>query len=94
MTAVMGGADNFTATSPVTYVTADRPPVRLIHGDADTTVPLSISQEFAAVLDDASVPVELITYPGKGHTDFLFQALTDPAAPSSPTWWRSQSCTQ
>ncbi|MBI1293322.1 alpha/beta fold hydrolase [bacterium] len=84
MTAVMGGEDNFTAASPVTYVTADRPPVHLIHGDADTTVPISISQEFATVLAAAGIPNELIVYPGKGHTDFLFEALTDADAPIVP----------
>lgn len=84
MTAVMGGEDNFATASPVTYVTADRPPMRLIHGDADQTVPLSISQNFAAVLADVGITNELILYPGKGHTDFLFEALTDADAPIVP----------
>lgn len=95
MTAVMGGEDNFTAASPITYVTADRPPVRLIHGDAEATVPLSISQEFAVALDAAGIPNELIVYPGKGHTDFLFQALTDADAPIVPDIVTFvQGCTQ
>jgi acetyl esterase/lipase len=81
MTAVMAGAGNFSAASPITYVIEERPPVRLIHGADDNMVPLSISQAFAATLDAAGVANELIVYPGKGHTDFLFEALTDADAP-------------
>ncbi len=81
MTAVMGGEENFAAASPITYVEAQRPALRLIHGDADTTVPLSISREFAAALDAAGLANELIVYAGKGHTDFLFEAITDARAP-------------
>ena len=81
MTAVMGGEQNFPKASPSSYVFAGMPQTRLIHGSLDTTVPLSISESFHALLDSAGIPNELIVYPDKGHTDFLFDGLSDLAAP-------------
>ena len=43
MTTVMGGRENFTATSPISYARPDLPPILLIHGDKDETVPVSIT---------------------------------------------------
>lgn len=81
MTAVMGGEANFAAASPSSYVFPGTPVTRLIHGARDTTVPLSISESFQAALDAAGVANDLIVYPDKGHTDFLFDGFSDPAAP-------------
>jgi len=81
MTAVMGGEANFAAASPSSYVFPTMPPTRLIHGAQDTTVPLSISQTFQQKLDAVGIPNELIIYPDKGHTDFLFNGFSEPAAP-------------
>ncbi|MBI3958813.1 MAG: alpha/beta hydrolase [Chloroflexi bacterium] len=81
MTAVMGGEANFAAASPSSYVFPGMPQTRLIHGALDETVPLSISEEFQQKLDAAGVPNELIVYPDKGHTDFLFDGFSDPTAP-------------
>lgn len=78
MTAVMEGEPNFTAASPITYVPdrgADSPPVRLIHGDADDTVRLSVSEDFLAALQVAGIPGELLLYEGAGHTGLLLDAL-------------------
>jgi acetyl esterase/lipase len=78
MTAVMEGAANFTASSPVTYVPdrgPDSPPVRLIHGSADDTVLPSMSDEFLAALEAAGIPSELLVYEGAGHTGLLLDAL-------------------
>jgi acetyl esterase/lipase len=71
---VMGGQAHFAAASPMSYVHADLP-VLLIHGDRDTTVPLSIAQEFHTALQAAGAPSELKIYRGTGHTDYLFAAL-------------------
>jgi len=81
MTAVMGGEANFVAASPSNYVFPGTPQTRLIHGALDDTVPLSISQAFQRTLEAAGIPNELIVYPDKGHTDFLFDGFSDPAAP-------------
>ncbi len=42
-------------------------PVLLVHGDSDDVVPASRSQDAAASLQTAGVPVELIVTPGLGH---------------------------
>ncbi|MCP4641099.1 MAG: alpha/beta hydrolase [bacterium] len=54
--------------SPVYHVTADDPPLLLIHGDADLTVPVQQSEVLKAKYEEAGLPVELIVQPGGGHT--------------------------
>ena len=80
MTAVMEGEPNFATASPITYVAqhgADSPPVHLIHGSADDTVPLSESDEFLAALQAAGIPSELTIYDGAGHTGLLLDAMVE-----------------
>lgn len=85
MTAVMEGEPNFPDASPQTHAlaTPDRNPPRtwLIHGAADETVPVQMSEAFARALGDAGIPAELVIYPDTGHSDFLFDALSDDDAP-------------
>ncbi len=57
----------FIAASPVTHVTADDPPVLLIHGDADEVVSYDNAEVMQAALEKAGVPVELLRIPGAGH---------------------------
>ena len=54
--------------SPIVYVTADDPPVLMIHGDADPTVPYERSVEMHAALQAAGIDSELITVRGGGHS--------------------------
>jgi acetyl esterase/lipase len=61
-------ADRMKAASPISYVDAKDPPTLLIHGSADTTVPEAQTEEFAAALAKAGVPVEKIVIPGVGHS--------------------------
>jgi acetyl esterase/lipase len=56
------------AASPVTYVDADDPPMLLIVGSADTTVPHQQTLEMAETLDAAGVEHELIVLPGLNHS--------------------------
>lgn len=58
----------YRAASPVTYATKGDPPVLILHGTADTTVPLAQSEGFAAALAKAGVPHELVVVPGAPHT--------------------------
>jgi acetyl esterase/lipase len=53
--------------SPIYYVTDKMPPTLIIHGDADTLVPLQQSQLFLAKLDTLKIPHRLEVRPGKGH---------------------------
>ena len=56
-----------TQISPARLVTPQAPPFLLIHGDADTVVPLQQSQVLLAALKKAGVPAELIIKSGGGH---------------------------
>ena len=53
--------------SPIYFVTADDPPVLIIHGDADKTVPLQQSETIIKKLKEANVPSDLIIKSGGGH---------------------------
>ncbi len=65
------GADELekklTEISPARLVTSKAPPFLIIHGDADTTVPLSQSEKLIAALKAADVPCELIVKEGGAH---------------------------
>lgn len=56
------------AISPIYQVTADDPPLLLIHGDKDQTVPLQQSEVMKAKYEAAGLPVKLIVQPGGPHT--------------------------
>jgi acetyl esterase/lipase len=56
--------------SPLEYVRAGLPPILMIQGDADPTVPYSHSVRLHAALDAAGVPNELVTIPGGKHGNF------------------------
>jgi acetyl esterase/lipase len=77
MTAVMGGVERFAKTSPRLQSLAVFPRTLLIHGDADDTVDISMSQQYADALAAATVPVTFNPYPGRGHSELLFHALTE-----------------
>lgn len=54
--------------SPIYQVTPDDPPLLLIHGDADSTVPVQQSEIMKAKYEEAGLKVKLIVQPGGGHT--------------------------
>lgn len=53
--------------SPVYHVSADDPPMMLIHGDADKLVPIQQSELIIAKLKNASVPCQLVVKKGASH---------------------------
>jgi acetyl esterase/lipase len=55
------------AASPVSYVSSAAPPMLLVHGDQDTTVPLGQSEELAAALRAVGADVELSVISGADH---------------------------
>ena len=54
--------------SPIYQVTTDDPPILLIHGDKDATVPLQQSEIFKSKYEEMGMPVNLIVQPGGGHS--------------------------
>jgi acetyl esterase/lipase len=57
--------------SPVTHVSADDPPVLILHGGTDGTVPPKQAVEFAATLKAAGVDHTLVILPTVGHRPSL-----------------------
>jgi acetyl esterase/lipase len=53
--------------SPILQVSADDPPTLLIHGTADTTVPISHSERAYAAFQAAGVKTDYIIMDGAGH---------------------------
>jgi acetyl esterase/lipase len=67
--------------SPLYHVTSDDPPLLLIHGDKDLTVPLQQSEILKEKYEEAGLTVKLIVQPGGGHTywDGIEKQYTDVA---------------
>ena len=67
--------------SPLTHVTADDPPMLLMHGDEDVIVPIKQSEIMESALKQAGVTVWFIRVPGGKHgPNFQFPA-GDPRLP-------------
>jgi dipeptidyl aminopeptidase/acylaminoacyl peptidase len=58
------------SVSPITYVNKNSPPVFIVHGDADPTVPYQQSVDLHKKLKGAGVITEFITVPGGQHGKF------------------------
>ncbi|RLS37768.1 MAG: alpha/beta hydrolase, partial [Planctomycetota bacterium] len=56
------------AISPIYLVQKDSPPLLLIHGDSDKTVPLQQSEILKAKYDELGLKSKLIVHPGGGHS--------------------------
>jgi acetyl esterase/lipase len=62
------------AVSPIDFVSADDPPVLLVHGDADELVPIRHSERMAAALEKAGVESGFVIIPGAPHGLFTGEA--------------------
>lgn len=65
--------------NPSSYVTPRYPPTILLHGTADTMIPVDVSFDFYRVLSQANVPVELhivegVTHIFDAHPEFAEQS--------------------
>jgi len=58
--------------SPITHIDPADPPVLIIHGTADETVPVALSQKLYEALQAAGVEAEYIEVPGGGHGFFRY----------------------
>jgi acetyl esterase/lipase len=54
--------------SPIYFVSSDDPPLLLIHGDRDLTVPLQQSQILKEKYDEVGLPIDLVVHNGGGHS--------------------------
>lgn len=53
--------------SPINHVSKDDPPTLIIHGDADTLVPIQQAEIIIEKMKEAGIPCELVTKKGQGH---------------------------
>jgi acetyl esterase/lipase len=75
--AFMGGTyedvpGNYRKASPATWLDESDPPVLILHGTEDKTVPYSHSVTFIEKLKEHGVEAELYSEQGEGHTWFSF----------------------
>lgn len=60
-------AENFRLASPITFITADDPPILTLHGDADRIVPVEQAEILDERLKAAGVPHVLKVFKEQGH---------------------------
>ncbi len=60
-------AKRMTNVSPISHVSADDPPVMVVHGDSDAIVPYIHATEMVEALKAVQVETELVTLKGGGH---------------------------
>ena len=65
-----GGAPLAQRVSPLSWIRADSPPVRAVHGTADALVPFAQARALHRALDTAGVRNDLVTIDGGAHGDF------------------------
>jgi acetyl esterase/lipase len=61
------GEKLYSAASPITHVSSTSPPILLLHGDSDDTVPFEQSVAMEGALRRAKVPVKLVRIAGGEH---------------------------
>src|SRR5207253_327389 len=59
--------ERYRAASPMPYVDKSDPPILILHGNADKTVPVKDSELLAAALARVGVECELVIVEGAGH---------------------------
>jgi acetyl esterase/lipase len=65
------------SASPIDRITGEEPPFLFIHGDADDTIPLSVSEDMCARLHDKKVTARVEVLSGVGH-GFGYGVHSDP----------------
>ena len=65
--------------SPVNYLSSDRPPLLMIQGDRDTTIPVKHAYYMKQKADAAKAPVEIMIIKNAGHNWRKVDADIDPS---------------
>ncbi len=60
--------ENYTRSSPLSFFDKAKTPTLIMHGEADTRVSVMQSWEIYRALIDNGIDVEMILYPGAGHS--------------------------
>lgn len=60
-------ADRMKAVSPLSFVSEDDPPIMIVHGGADTIVPVQHAHRLHKQLESVGVKTELVVVDGAGH---------------------------
>ena len=72
--------DLWKAASPINHVTADDPPLLLVHGELDSVVPIIVSEKMYRLYQQAGLEASLIRV---SDADHIFEQVTD--SPISPS---------
>jgi acetyl esterase/lipase len=75
--------DYYGGISGLAPLPARLPPTLILHGDADSTVPVGKARRLAAVLDERRVPHEMHLYAGADH---VFDANRSPGSAGQDAW--------
>lgn len=67
-------------SNPINNITSNTPPVLILHGTEDITVPYSQALSFKSKLDDYNIPSKLVSYEGSNHglSDQEAEAIINP----------------
>lgn len=74
---VADAPDRYDDLSPLVRVSADSPPMLIVHGERDTLVPIGEAEQFVAALEARARPVEFVRVTGAEHA---FDAVSSPVA--------------
>lgn len=74
------------AASPINHITPTAPPFLLIHGDADKTVPFTMTEAFLARLKSTGVRHDLIVIKGAPHSLVAWEKIDVTYKPAMIAW--------
>ena len=65
--------------SPINYLSKDSPPLLMIQGDKDTTIPVKHAHYMKQKADEVEAPVEIMIIKNSGHNWRKVDAEIDPS---------------
>ena len=79
ITGPKGKVERYREMSPISYLTKDSPPLLMIQGDKDTTIPVKHAYRMQAALETIDAPVEILIVKNAGHN---WRSVDAPIEPS------------